>query len=86
MGWSHRRDLRKKVFIAQAPAPKEEDDDDDDDEDDKPFKLSDYDTLDTFDKVIAGSSEPKMEARLEGESTAGIRRRRKKAMSGEGYA
>ena len=85
MSWMQRRNDRRKIFISKAKGL-DDDDDDDDVEKEKPFKLSDYDTLDTFDKVIDGSEQPELADQAENNATADIRKRRKKAMENQGYA
>lgn len=86
MSWRQRRNDRRKIFITKAKGLDDEDDDDVKKEFKKEFNLSDYDTLDTFDKVIDGSEQPELADQAENNAMADIRKRRKKAMENQGYA
>ena len=86
MSWMQRRNDRRKIFISKAKGLDDEDDDDVKKEFKKEFNLSDYDTLDTFDKVIDGSEQPELADQAENNAMADIRKRRKKAMENQGYA
>ena len=84
MAWSALKQKRRKAL--KMPSISMDDDDDTGSKKEKPFELSDYDTVTDFDDAIEKTADPELAEQAERDSVASTIKRRKKAMDNEGYA